>query len=121
MKFFTVLLTLFVMNKVQAREEVLFEASFRSLTPMVKVAGDAQIFSTEEGRHFVGISDFRLKGGVVLDLKVCGEALPQQYACISIGEPRKAKQMWEIPFAFSKYTKIVIFDLDLIADLAVAE
>jgi hypothetical protein len=121
MKLFVVLITLFFMNTIQASEEVLFESSFRSLTPMVKVTGDAQIISTEEGRHFVAISDFRLRGGVVLDLKVCGEALPQQYACISIGEPRKTKQMWEIPFAFSKYTKIVIFDLDLIADLAVAD
>jgi hypothetical protein len=66
----------------------------------------------------VAIENFNLRGGVVLDLKVCGEILPQQVACLSIGEPRFKKQLWKLPNVFLSYSQIKIFDLDLIQDLA---
>lgn len=104
-----------------AQDEILLKGDFRPLTPGIRVEGSTVIIRTLEGRDFVSIHDFKLKGGVVLDLKVCGEMLDGQNACISIGEPRLRKQSWEISFPFKAYHKVVIFDLDLIQNLAVVK
>jgi hypothetical protein len=99
-------------------ERVILEGEFRPLTQSISIKGSGVIFEGESGAHYVAIENFNLRGGVVLDLKVCGEILPQQVACLSIGEPRFKKQLWKLPNVFLSYSQIKIFDLDLIQDLA---
>jgi hypothetical protein len=104
-----------------AQDQLLFKSEFRPASLSVKVQGSTEIHRTAEGKDFVSVQNFKLKGGIVLDLKVCGEVTPNERACMSIGEPRLAKQSWEIPYSFYSYEKVVIFDLDLSQDLAVAK
>lgn len=103
-----------------AEAVLLLKAPFRSLTPFTRVQGEAKILRTASGADVVSIENFKLRGGVVLDLKVCGEPRLGEWACISIGEPRESHQEWEIPYTFERYRKVLIFDLDLAQNLAEA-
>lgn len=118
---FCLLILVLSITKVYASTQVIMEGEFRPLTQSISVRGSGIIFQDETGNHYVGIENFDLKGGVVLDLKVCGELAPMQEACLSIAEPRYKKQLWKLPPVFLSYTKIKIFDLDLIQDLAVVK
>lgn len=115
----TVLLLLFTLTAF-AQETVLFEGTFSSLTPSVKVQGKTRIERSPEGLDYVTIENFRLRGGVVLDLKVCGEIIEGEEGCMSVAEPKNGNHSWPIPYSFSSYNRVIIFDLDLIQDLAVA-
>lgn len=121
MRLLIVFLGLFSVLQVVAEDRILLEGNFKPLVRSINVNGRAIIFENESGEHFVATENFSLTGGVVLDLKVCGELLPEQIACISIAEPRYKNQVWRLPPVFLSYQKIKIFDLDLIQDLAVAE
>lgn len=115
----TLLLALFSLSSF-SQDSIMFEGTFEALTPSIKVQGKTRIHRRSDGLDYVTIEDFKLRGGVVLDLKVCGEVIEGEEACMSVAEPRNGKHTWLIPYSFKSYNQVIIFDLDLIQDLAVA-
>ena len=116
MKFLiAILLTVFSAQTQAAK--VLVTGKLLPAAPLVKAAGTVAVVEEANGSHAVYFAeDYAMSSGVVLDLKLCGQAFAgSQVVCLSQGEVRKLKGIYRVNVRFPlwKYRELRVFDVDL--------
>lgn len=103
-----------------------FESFFQSKKSSVMVSGQAFLYLNKTKADKLYLVDFNINDGVVLEVKVCGKINLKKLSkeiCLSAGNLKglNGVQSYRVPYKFAKYTKIVIYDLDLFENLAFAK
>ncbi|HXH29344.1 MAG TPA: hypothetical protein VNJ01_00905 [Bacteriovoracaceae bacterium] len=118
------LLLTFIIATLQitvAQDTLVSRGTFQALSPSARVSGEALVYRSSAGQDWLVLKDFKLSGGIVLDLKICGvNDLSDRY-CLSLGTLTHGSPVnWPIPSGFVSYQKVLIFDVEMIENLGMA-
>ncbi|MBP9706827.1 MAG: hypothetical protein KBD78_04235 [Oligoflexales bacterium] len=110
-----------------ADEQIILTGTFSALSGGVQVKGTVNIIQDDLGNDYIELIDFALRGGVILDLKICGDVAtgtPFENICVSNAEPpyKTMQKRFKVRSkAFIQYKQVLIFDAEIGDNLAEAE